>query len=149
MAIVEQMMSELTKRGLYPTWMNTGGGCMAVSVYFGPHLPGDALMFRYEILITEQEDNFGWDDQHGGDDRMHGFFAGLYVFDDNGEPIQDECSTIYRTPDGLWSVEEVDDNEGVVPPGESAVALTVEMMATVDHVAFVVQKIEEAETGRA
>lgn len=149
MAIVEQMMSELTKRGLYPTWMNTGGGCMAVSIYFGETLPGDALMFRYEILVTEQEDNFGWDDQHGNDERMHGFFAGLYVFDDIGEPVRDECMTVYRSPDGLWSLEEVEENEGPPTNGESVVALTVEMMATVDAIAFVVQKIEEAETGRA
>lgn len=144
------MIAELGKRGLSPTWMNTGGGCMAVSVFFGEVLPGDALMFRYEILVTEREDNFSESDYSGrDDDRLHGFFAGLYVYDDNGEPVRDECTTVYLSRDGLWSLSEVVDNDGVVPPGESAVALTVEMMACVDAIQFVVQKIEEAETGRA
>lgn len=57
---------------------------MAISIEFGETVGHGAS--RYQVLITEAEDNFSHSDLDGlSDDRMYGFLACLYITNDEGD----------------------------------------------------------------
>lgn len=147
MSAVNDLIGELCKRGVGvgAEWVSTGGGCMAVAINFGEVLPVGGT--RYEILITDREDVFTRGD-YASDDDVTGFYAGFYVYDDEWERVA-EGITLYLTGEDAGGSprtarEAAEDGEDPVEVTDFAA----EVLAVADAVQFVVQKVEEAETGR-
>lgn len=84
MSAVQGLLDGLHKFGMSASWINTGGGCMAVQVEFSYQFP---LGHReYEILITDREDIFSRSDEFSDDD-VSGFYACLRMFGADGDEI--------------------------------------------------------------
>lgn len=143
MSAIKDLIKDLQLQGINAGWESTGGGCMAVAVYFGPEI--EPHFYRYEILITDREDVFSESD-YRSDDDVWGFHAGFYSYDESGERECDDIS-LYYSPEGASqrAVREGDDLGGAL----KALDLRAEVRAVSDVVAFIVQKVLEADSGRA
>lgn len=98
MGAVQSVIDGLQAAGVPAEWYNTGGGCMAIYVGWGPET--EDSWHKYEILVTNRLDPFG----HGDlvrDDDVWGFNAGFYAFkweqDDRSTP--DVGCLLYVTPE--------------------------------------------------
>lgn len=144
MSVIKDLVCKLQDQGLNAYWESTGGGCMAVAVYFGPELASG--YYRYEILITDREDVFTESD-YNSDDDVWGFHAGFYSYDETGER---ECEgiAVYYTANGAGesrrAVRDAEYNGDVL----KLLDVRAEMTACADVVAFIVEKVLWADQGR-
>lgn len=140
MSAVQSLIGELVKRGISAEWEGTGGGCMAIAIYFGPAITEGIR--TYEILITDREDVFTTRD-YASDEDVFGFHAGFYAYDSVGERVVDDV-VLFRTDPNAGDAVGCFDPEA----GLKVVDLAPEIMACADAVQFAVQKVEEADAGR-
>lgn len=146
MAIVQDMISELAKRGIVAEWSSESGGCYSVRINFGDmyrsqYGQGREFFNPFEILIATQEGAFGHDDVNS-DAEIMGFCATLYVYGQDWNHVVDGGFNLYNSVFGLISRGEADrmieDEVEALPP---VVDLQAEMMATVEAVTWYAFKV--------
>lgn len=125
---VQKVIAGLQAAGVPAEWHNTGGGCMAISVGWGPETEDSFHM--YEILITDKWDPFGQGD-YVSDENVSGFNAGFYAFkwDQDQRSTPDEGCLLYVTPESAGqAASELD------PEDHGAFGTPVDLGQEVDHV---------------
>lgn len=110
MSAVQKVIAGLQAVGVPAEWHNTGGGCMAISVGWGPATKNSTYV--YEILITDRDDAFEQGDG-ASDDNVSGFYAGFYAFkwDQDERSTPDEGVLVYRTADDAGYARSMVDHE--------------------------------------
>lgn len=81
--LVRQLLAELRALDVPASWDNTGGGCMAIAVYWS------GSPDSYRVLVTDRDDVFAGGDLHS-DENVTGFYAHGYAEeaeDADGPPI--------------------------------------------------------------
>lgn len=151
MSVIQDMITELSKRGIVAQWSSESGGVYTVRIDFG-----DMLKFRngeyfnpFEILIGGQNEGHFSHDDVNTDDGVTGFCATLYVYGEDWEEVTDRRGfDLYNTEYGLISARERAEmvEDGLAPdeiPGSAD--LRAEMLATVERVAWYAFKVAFAD----